>query len=203
MITMKYYDQDFVNPLPHVFDGIAVMTPPKNASSLIQLWYGQEGGRLTIAESEYDKSIAIKRDPIDRWCGAMNQQRSRLSRLFSKFEKLTDKDWAFWCQNPNDVVKLHAPKDSLIRNISEFCSQFDWAGSTKEYDEVYYLHQVDDVISDVLKLPTWKGHPHGEVYRHDSRKKGIELVSVNDLTDESKKIIMEQIYQDDYKYGWV
>jgi len=43
----------------------------------------------------------------------------------------------------------------------------------------------------------------GEVYRHDSKKKDIELVSVFDLTEESKKIIMEQIYQDDYKYGWV
>lgn len=200
---MNLYDQDFVNPLPHVFDGIAVMTPPKNASSLIQRWYGREAGRLTWVEAEYKESIAIKRDPIDRWCGAMNQQRWRLKSLMSNFEMQTDKDVEFWNQNPNDIVKLHAPKDSPIRNISEFCSQFDWAGSTKEYDAVYYLHQVDDVIENVLKLATYKGNPMGEVYRHDSKKKDIELVSVEDLTDESKKIIMEQIYQDDYKYGWV
>jgi len=203
MINMQLYDQDFVNPLPHVFDGIAVMTPPKNASSLINLYYGRECGRLTWLEAEYKESIAIKRDPIDRWCGAMNQQRWRLKRLMSNFEMLTDKDVEFWNQNPNDIVKLHAPKDSPIRNISEFCSQFDWAGSTKEYDAVYYLHQVDDVIENVLKLATYKGNPMGEVYRHDSKKKDIELVSVFDLTEESKKIIMEQIYQDDYKYGWV
>jgi len=125
MINMQLYDQDFVNPLPHVFDGIAVMTPPKNASSLINLYYGRECGRLTWLEAEYKESIAIKRDPIDRWCGAMNQQRWRLKRLMSNFEMLTDKDVEFWNQNPNDIVKLHAPKDSPIRNISEFCSQFD------------------------------------------------------------------------------
>lgn len=200
---MKYYDQDFVNPLPHVFDGIAVMTPPKNASSLIQLWYGREGGRLTWVESEYKKSIAIKRDPIDRWCGAMNQQRSRMMTHFIDSNAWLDKEIKFWNQDPNDVVKLHAPKDSPIRNISEFCSQYDWAGSVTEYDAVYYLHQVDDVISNVLKLAPYKGNPVAEVYRHDSKKKPIKLVSVEDLTDESKKIIMEQIYQDDYKYGWV
>jgi hypothetical protein len=196
MINIKYYSTDFVNPLPHIFgDGIAVMTPPKNASTFINVFLGRNQGRLNWVEGEVKTKIAIKRDPIDRWCGAVNQQRGRLKGV-------SDLEEAFWYQDPNVIVKLHAPEDSPIRDISEFCGQFDWSGPTKDYDAVYYLHQVDDLLKNVLGVTVDKTDPLCKVYRHKSTDKDIELVLTKDLTDESKKIIMEQIYQDDYKHGW-
>lgn len=198
MINLDFYDRDMVEPKPkvfHAFDtSIAVMTPPKNASSYIQLYHGV--GKKDWDEDTYQLKFAVKRDPIDRWCGSVNQQKSRMRR---------HEEWAsdipYWDRDPNDIIDDHLPEDSPIRQISEFCGQYDWAGEPiSAYDEVFYLHQITDELLPLLGLHD-NNDPTGNNYKNRTVDKLDDYVVIGDLTDATKDKIM-CIYENDYQNGW-
>lgn len=194
MINLEIYDRDFVNPKPKVFNGIAVMTPPKNASSYIQLYHGH--GRSDWTETEYHMKLAVKRDPIDRWCGSINQQKSRLRQ---RFDTQLD-DIAYWDRDPNDIVNDHMPEDSPIRQISEFCGQYEWAGEPiSEYNDSFYVYEIDDLLP-ILGLQD-DDNEIGNKYKNRTIDKIDNPVTIEDLTPITKEKIMF-IYQDDYQNGW-
>ena len=195
MINLEIYDRDFVNPKPKVFNGIAVMTPPKNASSYIQLYHGAT--KMDWTQTEYHSKLAIKRDPIDRWCGSINQQKSRM-----KWDVWSDNenDIAYWDRDPNDIVNDHMPEDSPIRQISEFCGQYEWAGEPiTEYDDAFYVYEVSDMLP-MLGLED-DNSPIGNKFKNRTSDKIDNPVTIGDLTPITKEKIMF-IYQDDYQNGW-
>ncbi len=199
MITQKIYDHDFVNPVPHVFckspahARIAVVTPPKNGSSLINMFYGHMQGRPTWEEG-YDKCIAIKRDPVDRWVATVNMMKYRIASRFSEF---TD-DIEFWDRDPNDLAKLHNDYHGLFFEISEFCPQSLWIKDVNHVDK-YYVDDIDEIVSPMIGIPVEKDF----MFRNESksRKDKINLIDVDDLTVESEQIIMD-LYKVDYENGW-
>ena len=202
MITQKIYDHDFVNPKPHVFHKspaharIAVVTPPKNASSLINYFWGDMDGKPTWEEG-YDKCIAIKRDPVDRWVATVNMMKFRLASRFSEF---TD-DIEFWDRAPNELAKLHNDFHGLFFEISEFCPQSLWIKDINHVDK-YYVDDIDEIVSPMIGIPVQKEGPNA-FWRNESksRKVKINLIDVDDLTVESKQIIMD-LYKVDYENGW-
>ena len=202
MITQKIYDHDFVNPKPHVFHKspaharIAVVTPPKNASSLINYFWGDMDGKPTWEEG-YDKCIAIKRDPVDRWVATVNMMKWRIA---SRFPDMTD-DIEFWDRDPNDLAKLHNDYHGLFFEISEFCPQSLWIKDINHVDK-YYVDDIDEIVSPMIGIPVQKEGPNA-FWRNESksRKDKINLIDVDDLTVESKQIIMD-LYKVDYENGW-
>lgn len=202
MITQKIYDHDFVNPKPHVFHKspaharIAVVTPPKNASSLINYFWGDMDGKPTWEEG-YDKCIAIKRDPVDRWVATVNMMKWRIA---SRFPEMTD-DIEFWDRDPNDLAKLHNDYHGLFFEISEFCPQSLWIKDINHVDK-YYVDDIDEIVSPMIGIPVQKEGPNA-FWRNESksRKDKINLIDVDDLTVKSKQIIMD-LYKVDYENGW-
>lgn len=202
MITQKIYDHDFVNPKPHVFHKspaharIAVVTPPKNASSLINYFWGDMDGKPTWEEG-YDKCIAIKRDPVDRWVATVNMMKWRLA---SRFPEMTN-DIEFWDRDPNELAKLHNDYHGLFFEISEFCPQSLWIKDINHVDK-YYVDDIDEIVSPMIGIPVQKEGPNA-FWRNESksRKDKINLIDVDDLTVESKQIIMD-LYKVDYENGW-
>tara|TARA_Y100000361_G_C11045126_1_gene282098 strand:+ start:94 stop:705 length:612 start_codon:yes stop_codon:yes gene_type:complete len=202
MITQKIYDHDFVNPKPHVFHKspaharIAVVTPPKNASSLINYFWGDMDGKPTWEEG-YDKCIAIKRDPVDRWVATVNMMKWRIA---SRFPEMTD-DIEFWNRDPNDLAKLHNDYHGLFFEISEFCPQSLWIKDINHVDK-YYVDDIDEIVSPMIGIPVQKEGPNA-FWRNESksRKDKINLIDVDDLTVKSKQIIMD-LYKVDYENGW-
>ena len=202
MITQKIYDHDFVNPKPHVFHKspaharIAVVTPPKNASSLINYFWGDMDGKPTWEEG-YDKCIAIKRDPVDRWVATVNMMKWRLA---SRFPEMTD-DIEFWDRDPNELAKLHNDYHGLFFEISEFCPQSLWIKDINHVDK-YYVDDIDEIVSPMIGIPVQKEGPNA-FWRNESksRKDKINLIDVDDLTVKSKQIIMD-LYKVDYENGW-
>ena len=202
MITQKIYDHDFVNPKPHVFRKspaharIAVVTPPKNGSSLINFFWGDMDGKPTWEEG-YDKCIAIKRDPVDRWVATVNMMKWRIAGRFPEF---TD-DIEFWDRDPNDLAKLHNDYHGLFFEISEFCPQSLWIKNINHVDK-YYVDDIDEIVSPMIGIPVQKEGPNA-FWRNESksRKDKINLIDVDDLTVKSKQIIMD-LYKVDYENGW-
>lgn len=202
MITQKIYDHDFVNPKPHVFHKspaharIAVVTPPKNASSLINYFWGDMDGKPTWEEG-YDKCIAIKRDPVDRWVATVNMMKWRIA---SRFPEMTD-DIEFWDRDPNELAKLHNDYHGLFFEISEFCPQSLWIKDINHVDK-YYVDDIDEIVSPMIGIPVQKEGPNA-FWRNESksRKDKINLIDVDDLTVKSKQIIMD-LYKVDYENGW-
>lgn len=186
VINLNIYDKDFVNPLPHVFNGIAVVTPPKNASSYLNLFLSE--GYSTWNEG-YSRLIGIKRDPIDRWVSTVNQMKGRV-----RWDCWEDpsKDIQFWDSDPNDIIKC---QDTLFE-ISEFSPQFKWVNL--EIPEKYYVHEVDNVVLPMLGI-----EPNYEtIYRNETGLKGISPINSDDLTERTKSLIKEY-YEEDYLRGWL
>ena len=181
MITQKIYDHDFVNPKPHVFHKspaharIAVVTPPKNASSLINYFWGDMDGKPTWEEG-YDKCIAIKRDPVDRWVATVNMMKWRIA---SRFPEMTD-DIEFWDRDPNELAKLHNDYHGLFFEISEFCPQSLWIKDINHVDK-YYVDDIDEIVSPMIGIPVQKEGPNA-FWRNESksRKDKINLIDVDD-----------------------
>lgn len=190
-LDQSLYDHDFVNPLPIIHNGYLVMTPPKNASSFFNRMWGF--GVQPPREGEVHTKIAIKRDPIQRWLSALNQQRQRLQWGVWKHKQTLEENISFWEQDPNEIIDIHLPKNSPIREISEFCGQYEWAGSMTEYDICVYPRHIDKWILPMLDVIP-KDAPRNEY-------KGKEKRTEKDLTSESKTKIM-YLYENDYKNGW-
>lgn len=186
-INLSIYDKDFVNPLPHVFNGgIAIMTPPKNASTYINRYLSE--GYPTWKQG-YSRLIAIKRDPIDRWVSTVNQMKGRVR--WDCWENSV-KDIAFWDSDPNDIVK----HQSTLWGISEFTPQQKWAGIG--ISEKYYLSEVDSIVLPMIGLTPNIHTP----YRNETVTKDITPITESDLTEKTKSIL-KSYYAQDYLSGWV
>jgi len=184
-INLSIYDKDFVNPLPHVFDGIAVVTPPKNASSYINRFFAE--GYPTW-EDGYSRLIGIKRDPINRWVSTINQMKGRVR--WDCWDN-PEEDISFWDSDPNDIIK----NQSVLWNISEFTPQSNWVKI--DIPEKYYVSEVDTIVLPMLNLS-----PNYEtVYRNETGLKNISPITENDLTERTKALL-KSYYEKDYLEGW-
>ena len=147
--------------------------------------------------------VAIKRDPVDRWLSVLNfcyemQKFVRNKRLtsnkklypeYAKYENLP-----FLNIGINHAVRYHQEHKSLC---DESISQYESADNIKVYTHVFYQRDFNKFIE--LLEDNIKKNVNRNVFGTKSKSKKW---TIKDLTPKSISIIQEEIYKEDYSYGW-
>lgn len=159
------------------------------------------------------RKVLIKRDPIGKWISAVNIYKGRFGSIMDKkyHRGLKDKniepwlinDFYFWKDvDPNDMVKFHFRPDSQLRKVSEFTSQYLTNGSISNYDEVYDISELDELL---LKLYNETGlNISYDENLKNSRKKtkvNMNLIDYDDLTEKTVSKL-KSLYKLDYINGY-